>query len=54
MRLFVRILALALVGALAFIFGGQFLPEGSFINEAADGFARALRIHWAISPVTGT
>jgi hypothetical protein len=52
--MFVRILALALVGAFAFIFGGQFLPEGSFINEAADGFARALRIQWAISPVTGT
>jgi hypothetical protein len=54
MRLLVKILALALAGALLFIFGGQFLPEGSFLNEAADGFARALRIHWAISPLTGT
>lgn len=52
MRLIVRVLALALAGTFAFIFGGQFFPEGSAINDAADAFAQALQLHWAISPLS--
>lgn len=52
MRLFVRTLAVALVLVFGFIYGGQFFPEGSWFNDAADSFAQALQLHWAISPVT--
>lgn len=52
MRLIVRVLVIALVATFAFIFGGQYFPEGSAINNAADSFAKALQLHWAISPLS--
>jgi hypothetical protein len=45
-RTFVRLVALVLVALLAVMFLGPLAPEGSFFNDLADGFARALRIRW--------
>lgn len=53
MRLLVRLLAIALALVFVFVVGGQYLPEGSPINQAADSLAEALRLHWMISPITG-
>ncbi len=53
MRLLVRLLAIVLLLVFGLIFGGQYLPEGSALNDLADSLVQALRLHWMISPVTG-
>jgi hypothetical protein len=45
-RIFIRLVALALIVLFAVIFLGPLAPEGSFFNDLADGFAGALRIRW--------
>jgi hypothetical protein len=45
-RTFVRLVALALIALFAVMFLGPLAPEGTFFNDLADGFARALRIRW--------
>lgn len=53
MRLLVRTAVVLLLGVLAVIFLGPLAPEGSWVNQMADGFARALRIRW-VGPVVGS
>jgi hypothetical protein len=53
MRIAIRLLAIAVVAAVAFVTVGQYAPEGSWIEEASDAFLRALRVSWMIDPISG-
>jgi hypothetical protein len=53
MRVAIRLLALVLVSAIAFVFFGQYAPDGSWIQEASTAFMRALRVSWMIDPISG-
>lgn len=47
----IRILALVVLGAVAFVTAGQYAPDGSWIQTASDQFLRALRVSWMIDPI---
>lgn len=53
MRVVVRLLAVVLLVAIAFVTVGQWAPEGSWIEEASDGFLRAIRVSWMVDPISG-
>ncbi len=46
-----RILAAVVIGAVAFVTLGQYAPDGSWIEEAATQFLRAIRASWMIDPI---
>ena len=50
-RIAIRILALVVLGAVAFVTAGQYAPDGSWIQTASDQFLRALRVSWMIDPI---
>jgi hypothetical protein len=52
-RIAVRILALVVIAAVAFVTLGQYAPEGSWIQDASDQVLRAIRAWWMIDPITG-
>lgn len=49
----IRVLAVALLVAIAFVTVGQLAPPGSWVEEASDSFLRALRVSWMIDPIGG-
>lgn len=51
MRAIIRILAVVLLAAIAFVTVGQYAPDGSFIADASDSFLRAIRASWMIDPI---
>jgi hypothetical protein len=46
MRIFVRILAVALLLTAVFAFAGPYAPEGSFLHDWASAFREALNAWW--------
>jgi hypothetical protein len=52
-RIAIRLLALVLVAAVAFVTVGQYAPDGSWIAEASGQFLRAIRVSWMIDPISG-
>jgi hypothetical protein len=48
MRLFVRLVALALVALFALILIGPMAPQGTFFSDLSLNMAEALNIHWGI------
>lgn len=50
-RIAIRILALVVLAAVAFVTAGQYAPDGSWIQTASDQFLRALRVSWMIDPI---
>ena len=53
MRIVVRILALVVIAAVAFVTLGQYAPDGSWIQDASNQMMRAIRASWMIDPITG-
>lgn len=53
MRAIVRVLAVVVLAAVAFVAFGQFAPDGSWIEEASDTFLRAIRVSWMVDPISG-
>lgn len=53
MRIAVRILAVLVLAAVAFVTAGQYAPDGSWISDASDAFLRAIRASWMIDPISG-
>lgn len=53
MRIAIRILALVVIAAVAFVTAGQYAPDGSWIQEASSQFLRAMRVSWMIDPISG-
>lgn len=53
MRIAIRILALVVIAAVAFVTAGQYAPDGSWIRDASETFLRALRASWMIDPISG-
>ena len=51
MRVAIRILAVAVIAAVAFVTAGQYAPDGSWIQEASAQFLRAIRASWMIDPI---
>lgn len=50
-RTIIRILAVVVIAAVAFVTLGQYAPEGSWIQDASDQFLRAVRASWMIDPI---
>ncbi|HJU81897.1 MAG TPA: hypothetical protein VJ796_09145 [Acidimicrobiia bacterium] len=48
MRLFVRLVALALVALLALILLGPMAPQGTFFSDFSLNMREALNIHWGM------
>lgn len=46
-----RIVAVVVIGAVAFVTLGQYAPDGSWIQEASAQFLRAIRASWMIDPI---
>lgn len=53
MRIAIRILAVLVLGAVAFVTVGQYAPDGSWVQDASTAFLRALRASWMIDPISG-
>lgn len=50
-RIAIRILAVVVLAAVAFVTAGQYAPDGSWIQTASDQFLRAMRVSWMIDPI---
>lgn len=50
-RIAIRILAVVVLAAVAFVTAGQYAPDGSWIQMASDQFLRAMRVSWMIDPI---
>ena len=48
MRVFVRLVALALVALLALLFLGPMAPQGTFFSDFSLNMREALNIHWGM------
>lgn len=46
-----RIVAVVVIAAVAFVTAGQYAPDGSWIQEASSQFLRAIRASWMIDPI---
>ena len=53
MRAAIRVLAVIVLAAVAFVTVGQYAPDGSWIREASSEFLRVLRVSWMIDPISG-
>ena len=52
MRVAIRILAVVVLAAVAFVTLGRYAPDGSWIADASDTFLRAIRASWMIDPIS--
>jgi hypothetical protein len=52
-RIAIRLLALVLIAAVAFVTVGQYAPDGSWVSDASAQFLRAIRASWMIDPISG-
>lgn len=46
-----RIVAVVVICAVAFVTLGQYAPDGSWIQDASAQFLRAIRASWMIDPI---
>jgi hypothetical protein len=51
MRAIMRILAVVVIAAVAFVTLGQYAPDGSWVQDASTQFLRAIRASWMLDPI---
>ena len=46
-----RVVAIVVIAAVAFVTLGQYAPDGSWMQDASSQFLRAIRASWMIDPI---